>query len=241
MPSTSSLSPRSYAILGLLAIRDWTTYELALQMERSTRPIWAAARSMVYDEPKRLVRLGLAQARTETAGLRTRTWYSITPAGRAALRGWLAEPGAPPAMQFEGLLKVLLADTSQPDTINASLTEAIKWADEIQDVGRRSAPGTRPATGYSRNAPSWSPWPTRSSGTTPNLSAAGPPGPSSRTSPVHSQGTTTTSSARPCAAGRSCRPVQTPVTRSLSKAERVRGGPARPGWMAWLSLVQGPC
>ena len=137
MPLTSGLSPRSYAILGLLAIRDWTTYELALQMERSTRHIWSAARSMVWEEPKRLVRLGLAQARTETTGRRTRTRYSITPAGRAALRGWLAEPGAPPAMQFEGLLKVLLADTSQPDTLNASLTEAIKWADGIQDAGQR--------------------------------------------------------------------------------------------------------
>ena len=137
MPSTSGLSPRSYAILGLLAIRDWTTYELALQMERSTRHIWSAARSMVWEEPKRLVRLGLAQSRTETTGRRTRTWYSITPAGRAALRGWLAEPGAPPAMQFEGLLKVLLADTSEPETINASLIEAIKWADGIQDAGRR--------------------------------------------------------------------------------------------------------
>lgn len=141
MPPTSGLSPRSYAILGLLAIRDWTTYELALQMERSTRHIWTAARSMVYDEPKRLVRLGLAQARTETTGRRTRTWYSITLAGRAALRGWLAEPGAPPAMQFEGLLKVLLADTSQPDTIDASLTEAIKWADEIQNTGRQICAG----------------------------------------------------------------------------------------------------
>jgi DNA-binding PadR family transcriptional regulator len=137
VPPTSGLSPRSYAILGLLAIRDWTTYELALQMERSTRHIWSAARSMVWEEPKRLVRLGLARARTETAGRRTRTWYSITPAGRAALRGWLAEPGAPPAMQFEGLLKVLLADASEPDTINASLTEAIKWADGIQDAGRQ--------------------------------------------------------------------------------------------------------
>lgn len=136
MPPTSGLSPRSYAVLGLLAIRDWTTYQLARQMERSIGTIWTAARSMVYEEPKRLVRLGLAEARTETAGRRSRTWYSITPAGRAALRGWLAEPGAPPALQFEGLLKVLLADMSQPDTLNASLTEAVKWADEVQAVGR---------------------------------------------------------------------------------------------------------
>ena len=40
-------------------------------------------------------------------------------------------------MQFEGLLKVWLADPSQPDTLNASLTEAIKWADELQERGRQ--------------------------------------------------------------------------------------------------------
>jgi PadR family transcriptional regulator, regulatory protein AphA len=136
VPHTSGLSPRSYAILGLLAIRDWTTYELARQMERGVADIWTSARSMVYQEPKRLARLGLVQARTETSGRRTRTWYSITPAGLTVLRSWLAEPGAPPAMQFEGLLKVLLADTSQPGTLNASLTEAIKWADALQGVGR---------------------------------------------------------------------------------------------------------
>lgn len=136
MTPESKLPPRSYAILGLLAIRDWTTYELARQMERGVGDIWTAARSMVYQEPKRLARLGLVQARTETTGRRTRTWYSITPAGLAELRGWLAEPGAPPAMQFEGLLKVLLADASQPDTVNASLTEAITWADALQGVGR---------------------------------------------------------------------------------------------------------
>ena len=136
MPLTPRLSPRSYAILGLLAIRDWTTYELARQMERGVGDIWTAARSMVYSEPKRLAALGLVQARTETAGRRTRTWYSITPAGLAMLRSWLAEPGAPPAMQFEGLLKVLLADPTQPDALNASLTEAIKWADGLQDIGR---------------------------------------------------------------------------------------------------------
>jgi DNA-binding PadR family transcriptional regulator len=139
VPPTSGLSPRSYAILGLLGIRDWTTHELALQMERGIGLIWTSARSMVYEEPKQLVSLGLAQASTEATGRRTRTRYSITPAGRAALRDWLAAPGAPPAMQFEGLLKVLLAQTSQPDTLSASLTEAIKWADEVQADGRQVA------------------------------------------------------------------------------------------------------
>jgi len=62
--------------------------------------------------------------------------YGITEEGHAVLRRWLAEPGAPPAMQFEGLLKVLLADATQRDAADASLAEAIRWADSLQDIGR---------------------------------------------------------------------------------------------------------
>jgi PadR family transcriptional regulator, regulatory protein AphA len=130
------LSTRSYAILGLLAIRDWTTYELAQQMERGVGDIWAAARSMIYAEPRQLATQGLVHAHTETVGRRKRTRYGITDDGLAELRRWLAEPGAPPAMQFEGLLKILLADTTQQDALGASLAEAIAWADDLQDIGR---------------------------------------------------------------------------------------------------------
>jgi DNA-binding PadR family transcriptional regulator len=147
VPPTSGLSPRSYAILGLLGIRDWTTHELAQQMERGIGLIWTSARSMVYEEPKQLASLGLAEARTETTGRRTRTRYTITPAGRAVLRDWLAEPGAPPAMQFEGLLKVLLAETSRPGALHASLAEAITWADGVQADGRRTAAAYAAGTG----------------------------------------------------------------------------------------------
>ena len=136
MPATPKLSTRSYAILGLLAIRDWTTYELARQMERGVGDIWAAARSMVYSEPKRLADLGLVSARTESVGRRTRTRYGITADGLALLRAWLAEPGAPPAMQFEGLLKVLLADPTQLKATEASIAAAITWADDLHDIGR---------------------------------------------------------------------------------------------------------
>ena len=103
------LSTRSYLVLGLLAIDDWTTYELARQMERGFGDIWPSSRSMVYEEPKALVAAGLARARIERIGERSRTRYGITPSGRTALKRWLAEPGAAPAMHFEGLLKVLLA------------------------------------------------------------------------------------------------------------------------------------
>ena len=39
---------------------------------------------MLYDEPKRLVRLGLATARQEPAGRRTQAVYTITGQGRGA-------------------------------------------------------------------------------------------------------------------------------------------------------------
>ena len=132
----AKLSTRSYAVLGLLAIRDWTTYELAWQMERGVGDIWSASRSMVFEEPKQLLALGLARASKEQVGQRTRTRYGITPQGSAALRGWLAEPGAPPAMQFEGLLKVLLADASDGSAVLPSLAAASEWAQALRETGR---------------------------------------------------------------------------------------------------------
>jgi DNA-binding PadR family transcriptional regulator len=134
-----NLPTRSYMVLGLLAIRDWTTYELARQMDRGFGDIWSASRSMVFEEPKQLLALGLARASTEHVGRRTRTRYGITPEGRAALRQWLAEPGAPPAMQFEGLLKVLLADGSDSSAVRPSLAAARQWAEALRETGREVA------------------------------------------------------------------------------------------------------
>jgi PadR family transcriptional regulator, regulatory protein AphA len=132
----TKLSTRSYLVLGLLAIDDWTTYELARQMERGFGDIWPSSRSMVYEEPKALVAAGLARATTERIGERSRTRYGITAAGRKALKRWLAEPGAAPAMHFEGLLKVLLADPADRASIAASLTEAKEWAIAMRETGR---------------------------------------------------------------------------------------------------------
>ena len=52
---TAPLSTTSYAILGLLALRPWTTYELAKQVQKSLGWFWPRAERKLYDEPKRLV------------------------------------------------------------------------------------------------------------------------------------------------------------------------------------------
>jgi DNA-binding PadR family transcriptional regulator len=124
------LTTTSYAILGLLAIGEWTTYELAQQMQRSLRNFWPRAERRIYDEPKLLVAHGLAQARTEHTGRRPRTIYAITPKGRAALRAWLAQPGAGPSLEFEALLKVFLADQGDKQALLANLRGIRTWAEE---------------------------------------------------------------------------------------------------------------
>jgi PadR family transcriptional regulator, regulatory protein AphA len=103
-------STTSYALLGLLNLRDWTTYELAQQVRRSLNWFWPRAERKLYDEPKRLVAEGLATASREHTGQRARTVYRVTDAGRAALRAWLDEPPAPRTHEFEGMVKVFFAD-----------------------------------------------------------------------------------------------------------------------------------
>ena len=81
-----SLTTTSYAVLAVLALRDHSTYELTKQMRYSLHYLWPRAESNVYAEPKRLVAAGLAEAREGWTGERRRTVYSITNAGRRALR-----------------------------------------------------------------------------------------------------------------------------------------------------------
>ena len=132
--ASASLTTTSYAVLGLLAIKPWSTYELTQQMSRSLGHMWPRATSKLYEEPKKLVDEGLARGREETTGRRKRTVYSITPKGRRALATWLREPGAPPALEFEQLMKVFFSDGGRKvDTLN-TLSAARAWAEEMSSV-----------------------------------------------------------------------------------------------------------
>lgn len=115
------LTTTSYLILGLLALRRWSTYELAQQMQRSIHYYWPRAESHIYEEPKKLVAHGLATATREYAGRRPRTVYAITDQGRKALEEWLEQPGKGPLVEFEGLVKVLFAEQAGKNELLATL------------------------------------------------------------------------------------------------------------------------
>jgi PadR family transcriptional regulator AphA len=114
-------SPTSFAVLGLLSLRSWTTYELAKQAQRSLRWFWPRAERKLYDEPKRLAAAGYATATEERTGRRRGTRYAITPQGRRALADWLDEPPDPPSLEFEGMIKVFFADAGSLDQLRGNL------------------------------------------------------------------------------------------------------------------------
>ena len=130
------LTTTSYAILGLLALQPWSTYELAQQMRRSMRLWWPRAESRAYEEPKRLARLGFAAVRDEGVGRRPRSVYRITPAGRRALEAWLAERPAPFRMEFEAMLKVFFADQGTKEQLLGNVASVREWAEGELDRGR---------------------------------------------------------------------------------------------------------
>jgi PadR family transcriptional regulator AphA len=123
-----ALTTTSHAVLALLALQPWTTYQLARQMDRSLGWIWPRAISRLYEEPKKLVAAGLATSRYEATGRRRSTVYTITAEGREALAAWLAEPGAGPMLECEALVKIAYADQGTRDGLLANLTALIEDA-----------------------------------------------------------------------------------------------------------------
>jgi DNA-binding PadR family transcriptional regulator len=136
MPTAPQHLPTtSFAVLGMLAIRPWTGYELTQQMRRSLDYCWPKADSVLYEEPRRLVAAGLARATSETHDGRQRTRYHITAKGRRALRAWLATEPQAPRLEVEPLLRLLYADHGTPEDLRRSVQAFQAWAESRYEGG----------------------------------------------------------------------------------------------------------
>jgi len=133
--ATTSPTQTSYAVLGLLALQPWTTYELARQSERSLRWFFPRAERAVYLEAKRLVELGWARSTKTATGRRTRTVYRITRAGQAALHRWLTAPSSPTQVESEAALKVFFAEQAGMaelcSTIDGIAADAVRSLEQL--------------------------------------------------------------------------------------------------------------
>ena len=133
------LSTTAYAILGMLAIRPYSPYELIKQFDRTLGRMWPRARSKLFEVPKKLAEAGYARAAPGATGNRRRTVYSITAKGRRAVATWLEQPGAHPEVEFEQLMKVFLAEHGTKDALIANIKAAQDWA--RSDLAEHAAVG----------------------------------------------------------------------------------------------------
>ena len=144
------LTTTSYAILGLLAIKPWTTYELAQQMQRALGQFWPRAESKLYEEPKKLVAHGLARASSEMVGKRPRTVYTITAKGRRAMAAWVPAPPTSdgPVLEFEQMVKIFFAEHGTKEDLLATIASVREWVDdrfiESRDIPRGYLDGRGP-------------------------------------------------------------------------------------------------
>jgi len=128
------LSPTTYALLGLLGVRSWTGYELTNQLRRSLRFVWPSSEGHLYREQKRLIDLGWASVTREPVGKRHRNRYTITPAGRNALRDWLGTEPGEPRLEIEGIVRMFYGDQGSVEDMVRSMDATSRMARSMLDT-----------------------------------------------------------------------------------------------------------
>lgn len=119
MATATRVNPTEFAILGLLAEQPRTGYDIKKEAEGRLRHFWSESFGHLYPMLRRLKSRRLVSVRT-VAGSRgrpDRMVYSITAAGRRALRGWFDRPPPPPHPRNELLLRLFLGRHAPPEAL----------------------------------------------------------------------------------------------------------------------------
>jgi PadR family transcriptional regulator, regulatory protein AphA len=108
------LSATAKVILGMVAARPRSGYEIKTLVDSSARFFWAASYGQIYPELKRLEDAGLITGADASQGARQRTVYKLTAKGKRAAREWIE--GAPQVFELrdEGLLELFFAGAIEP-------------------------------------------------------------------------------------------------------------------------------
>jgi DNA-binding PadR family transcriptional regulator len=113
-----------YALLGLVARRPLSGYDLARQMRRPVGYFWQARHSQIYPELARLEAQGLVVHQVvEQLDRPHKKVYSITEAGREALRAWVTSPVDAPPGRDELVLRAFTLWLADPAAAAALFRE----------------------------------------------------------------------------------------------------------------------
>lgn len=104
----------TWGLLGLLAQRPRSGYDLKRAVDRTIRHFWAASYGQIYPELKRLEQAGWIEGSDDARGARSRRVYTVTAEGRAMLRRWLLGHEWRIELRDESLLQLFFADTLEP-------------------------------------------------------------------------------------------------------------------------------
>ena len=114
-----------YAILGFLHYHPYSGYDLKKAFDLSIRHFWPADQSQIYRTLGRLTEQGWAEVEVvEQTDRPDRKVYSITPAGRTALRSWLASTMPQHEARSAALIQVFFAGQLSDEEILAKFEEA---------------------------------------------------------------------------------------------------------------------
>jgi DNA-binding PadR family transcriptional regulator len=108
------LSATAKVILGMLAARPRSGYEIKQLVDSSARYFWAASYGQIYPELKKLEKAGLIIGDDSSTGARQRTTFRLTAEGKRAAREWIRKPPEVLETRDEGLLKLFFAGSIDP-------------------------------------------------------------------------------------------------------------------------------
>ena len=108
------LSATGKVILGMLAARPRSGYEIKQLVDGSARFFWAASYGQIYPELKRLEKEGLISGKDSAQGARQRTVYELTAKGRRAAKEWIGSEPEVFEMRDEGLLALFFSGSIDP-------------------------------------------------------------------------------------------------------------------------------
>jgi PadR family transcriptional regulator AphA len=129
--STGRLSTTSYVVLGMIGLRGPSTpYDLKRGIGHSVGYFWPFPHAQLYAEPERLEQMGLLVLQSEETG-RRRKVYSLTDAGRRALREWLASPTNEHfQMRDIAELKLFFSELGHPGNVARLASEQVRQHEE---------------------------------------------------------------------------------------------------------------
>jgi PadR family transcriptional regulator, regulatory protein AphA len=141
-----------HALLGLLANRTASGYDLMKLFDTTLANVWPATQSQVYGELTRLADTGLAEVTAE--GPRGRKEYALTEAGRAELDHWLTETRPEQPRRNETLLRVFFLGLLTPEQRREFLDQQAERAaayhaemERLQESVDWNAPGALAVNG----------------------------------------------------------------------------------------------